>query len=72
MRLCLRLLSALELLRPDCLAHLCARRRPIYIPCPQAKLQQAQQQREYAKAFHADVLKGLAADEAQQQVRAHI
>lgn len=39
-------------------------------PCRsiQAKLQKAQQQREYAKAFHADVLKRLAAEEAQQQV----
>lgn len=35
----------------------------------QAKLQKAQQQREYAKAFHADVLKKLAAEEAAQQVR---
>lgn len=35
---------------------------------PQAKLQKAQQQREYAKAFHADVLKKLAAEEVAQQV----
>jgi hypothetical protein len=34
----------------------------------QAKLQKAQQQREYAKAFHADVLKKLAAEEVAQQV----
>jgi hypothetical protein len=33
----------------------------------QAKLQKAQQQREYAKAFHADVLKKLAAEQAAQQ-----
>lgn len=34
----------------------------------QAKLQKAQQQREYAKAFHADVLKKLAAEDVAQQV----
>jgi ATPase subunit of ABC transporter with duplicated ATPase domains len=33
----------------------------------QAKLQKAQQQREYAKAFHADVQKKLAAEQAAQQ-----
>lgn len=33
----------------------------------QAKLQKAQQQREYAKAFNADVLKKLAAEQAAQQ-----
>lgn len=41
--------------------------------CPlgvQAKLQKAQQQREYAKAFHADVLKKLAAEGVAQQVGA--
>ena len=36
----------------------------------QAKLQKAQQQREYAKAFHADVLKKLAAEGVAQQVGA--
>lgn len=34
----------------------------------QAKLQKAQQQREYAKAFHADVLKKMAAEGVAQQV----
>jgi hypothetical protein len=38
--------------------------------CAKAKLQKAQQQREYAKAFHADVLKKLAAEDVAQQVRA--
>eukprot|EP00775_Hariotina_reticulata_P001252 gene1252-1592_t len=33
----------------------------------QAKLQKAQQQREYAKSFHTDVLRKLAAEEAAQQ-----
>lgn len=37
--------------------------------CMQAKLQKAQQQREYAKAFHADVLKRMAAEDVAQQVR---
>lgn len=40
-------------------------------PCScvvQAKLQKAQQQREYAKAFHADVLKKMAAEDVAQQV----
>jgi hypothetical protein len=40
------------------------------VMCAQAKLQKAQQQREYAKAFHADVLKKLAAEDVAQQVRA--
>lgn len=36
-------------------------------PATQAKLQKAQQQREYAKSLHADVLRKLAAEDAAQQ-----
>lgn len=40
----------------------------LYLPYPtQAKLQKAQQQREYAKAFHADVVRKLAAEESERQ-----
>lgn len=52
----------------------CYHRYKIFCPAAawctaQAKLQKAQQQREYAKAFHADVLKKMAAEEVAQQVR---